>query len=134
MLARYLSEAYGLPSITRSAVYEALETVAFEQQFHPVQDYLKGLAWDKKARLDKWLVFVLGERPETLQAKVYEYLCQVGRYWLLGMVYRAMEPGCKFDYCPVVEGAGGLRKSTLIETLAGEQRGQFGRASCRERV
>jgi hypothetical protein len=29
-----------------------------------------------------------------------------------------MEPGCKFDYCPVLEGPGGLRKSTLVEVLA----------------
>lgn len=119
MLARYLSERYGLPSIVRGAVYEALETVSFERQFHPVQDYLQARQWDKKKRLDKWLVYALGETPGTLKPAVYEYLCLVGRYWLLGMVYRAMEPGSKFDYCPVVEGAGGLRKSTLIETLAG---------------
>jgi hypothetical protein len=29
-----------------------------------------------------------------------------------------MEPGCKFDYCPVLEGVGGLRKSTMVEVLA----------------
>jgi putative DNA primase/helicase len=34
------------------------------------------------------------------------------------MVKRVMEPGCKFDYCPVLEGPGGLRKSTMVETLA----------------
>ena len=34
------------------------------------------------------------------------------------MVWRVMEPGCKFDYCPVLEGKGGLRKSSLVEVLA----------------
>jgi len=63
-------------------------------------------------------VHVIGESPETLPTALYEYLCQVGRFWLLAMVYRVMEPGCKFDYCPVLEGPGGMGKSTMLETLA----------------
>lgn len=117
-LARYLSNAYGLPSINRQAIMEAIETVAHEAPFHPIQEYLQALRWDGKARIDKWLVYALGESPETLAPAVYEYLCLVGRYWLLGMVNRVMDPGCKFDYCPVLEGPGGLRKSTLVEVLA----------------
>jgi putative DNA primase/helicase len=72
-------------------------------------------------RIDKWLVYALGETPESLPPAVYEYLCLVGRYWLLGMVYRVMQPGCKFDYCPVLEGMGGLGKSTLVEVLGGSE-------------
>jgi putative DNA primase/helicase len=62
---------------------------------------------------------VLGESPQTLEPAVLEYLQIVGRCWLLGMVNRVMRPGCKFDYCPVLEGVGGLRKSTMVEILAG---------------
>lgn len=122
LLGRYLSHRYGLPAISRAALYEAIETMAMQNPFHPVQDYLMGLhdgkVWDGKARLDKWLVHAIGESPETLPKPVFDYLCLVGRFWLLGMVNRAMEPGCKFDYCPVLEGPGGLRKSTLVKTLA----------------
>lgn len=117
-LARYLSNVYGLPSINRQAIMEAIETVAHESPFHPIQDYLRGLNWDGKTRIDQWLVYALGESRETLAPAVYEYLCLVGRYWLLGMVNRVMEPGCKFDYCVVLEGPGGLGKSTLVEVLA----------------
>lgn len=117
-LARYLSNTYGLPSINRQAIMEAIETVAHESPFHPIQEYLQGLQWDGKPRIGKWLVYALGESPDTLPAPVYEYLCLVGRYWLLGMVYRVMEPGCKYDYCPVLEGPGGVGKSTLVEMLA----------------
>lgn len=120
LLGRYLSNAYGLPAITRAALIEGIETVAHESPFHPIQDYLQGLKWDGRKRVDLWLVYALGETKETLAAPVYEYLCLVGRYLLLGMVNRAMDPGCKFDYCPVFEGAGGLGKSTLVEVLAGE--------------
>lgn len=118
-LGRYLSQRYGLPAISRAALMEAIETVAHQNVFHPVQEWLQALQWDGKARLDKWLLHALGETDETIPLPLYDYLCLVGRYWLLGMVNRVMEPGCKFDYCPVLEGPGGLRKSTLAEVLAG---------------
>jgi hypothetical protein len=124
LLGRYLSQRYGLPSISRAALSEGIETVAHQHEFHPVRDYLvslhDGQVWDGEARLDKWLVDVIDETAETLKPKEFEYLCLVGRLMLLGMVNRVMNPGCKFDYCPVLEGPGGLRKSTLVKVLAGK--------------
>jgi putative DNA primase/helicase len=129
LLGRYLSVTYGLPSISRAALSEGIETVAHQNEFHPVQHYLQDLhdskAWDGTKRLDKWLPWVIGEMDpktgaSTLPPKVFEYLCLVGRFFLLGMVNRVMNPGCKFDYCMVLEGKGGLMKSTLFKTLAGK--------------
>lgn len=120
MLGQYLSTTYGLPSINRAALMEAVETVAHQAPWHPVRDYLQGLEHDGTSRIDKWLLYVLGESPDSLPRPVVEYLTLVGRFILLGMVYRVMEPGCKWDYCPVLEGPGGLGKSTLVETLAGQ--------------
>ena len=119
LLGNYLSQQYGLPAINRSALMEGIETVAHARPFHPIREYLQALEHDGTARIDKWLVHALGERPETLPPPLLEYLQLVGRYWLLGMVNRVMHPGCKFDYCPVLEGPGGLGKSTLVEMLAG---------------
>lgn len=121
LLGQYLTETYGLPSIARAALSEAIMTVAHQQRWHPIREFLQGLTWDGTSRIDKWLVHVLGESPDTLGPAMQEYLGLVGRYWLLGMVNRVMQPGCKFDYCPVLEGAGGLRKSTLVEVLAGAE-------------
>lgn len=121
MLGQYLSQTYGLPSIPRAALVEAIETIAQMRPFHPVREYLQGLQHDGKERLNKWLVHVIGESPATLSPRVYEYLCQVGRFWVVGMVARAMEPGCKFDYCPVLEGPGGLGKSTMARILASSE-------------
>ncbi|PZO17650.1 MAG: virulence protein E [Burkholderiales bacterium] len=121
MMGKYLSDTYGLPAIPRAALMEAIETVAHAAPYHPVQDLLKRIEHDGESRIDKWLVHVIGETPQTLPPSLYKYLCLVGRFWLLGMVYRVMEPGCKFDYCPVLEGPGGLGKSTLVETLCGSE-------------
>lgn len=119
LLGDYLTDRWGLPSISRAALQEAIQTVAHKRRFHPIRDYLQGLKWDGKSRIDKWLLYVLGETPETLPKPMVEYFSLVGRFMLLGMVNRVMQPGCKFDYCPVLEGAGGLRKSTMVEVLAG---------------
>ncbi|MBC7620902.1 MAG: virulence protein E, partial [Candidatus Saccharibacteria bacterium] len=121
LLGKYLTDTYGLPSIARAALTEAIQTVAHTRRFHPVREQLQALVWDGKSRIDKWLMHVLGETPDTLTKPMVEYLQIVGRCWLLGMVNRVMEPGCKFDYCPVLEGVGGLRKSTMVEILAGSQ-------------
>lgn len=121
LLGKYLTDTYGLPSISRAALTEAIQTVAHTRRFHPIREYLDGVKWDGVTRIDKWLIYALGESPDTLSAPMREYLQIVGRCWLLGMVNRVMKPGCKFDYCPVLEGAGGLRKSTLVEALAGRQ-------------
>ena len=118
LLGDWLSKQYKLPAITRQAITEAMETVAHENAWHPIHDYLQGLTWDGTPRLDKWLVWTLGETPESLGPVMVEYFGLVGRYWLLGMVNRVMEPGCKFDYCPVLEGPGGLGKSSMVEVLA----------------
>ena len=119
LLGNYLSQTYGLPSINRAALMEAIETVAHARPFHPIRELLAALEHDGTSRIDKWLVHVLGESPDTLPPPLLEYLQLVGRFWLLGMVNRVMHPGCKFDYCPVLEGPGGLGKSTLVEMLAG---------------
>lgn len=118
LLGKWLTDTYGLPSISKAALEEGMLTVAATRRYHPIRDYLMGLKWDGKPRVDNWLVHVLGEKPASIKPALFEYLGLVGRFWLLGMVYRVMEPGCKFDYCPVLEGSGGLRKSTLVETLA----------------
>jgi predicted P-loop ATPase len=118
LLGDWLSKQYKLPAITRQAITEAMETVAHENAWHPIHDYLRSLQWDGTERLDKWLIWTLGETPESLGPVMTEYFSRVGRYWILGMVNRVMYPGCKFDYCPVLEGPGGLGKSTMVEVLA----------------
>lgn len=121
LLGKYLTDTYGLPSVSKAALEEAVQTVAYTERYHPIREWMVGLQWDEKPRVDNWLVHALGETPESLNPAMLEYLRLVGRFWLLGMVNRVMEPGCKFDYCPVLEGAGGLRKSTLVEVLGGSQ-------------
>ena len=46
------------------------------------------------------------------------YVREVSRCWLLGAVARAYRPGCKFDFCLVMEGEQGIGKSKALEILS----------------
>ena len=112
LTAAWLAAKYGL-MVASPMVTEAVETVAREQAYHPVVEYLRGLSWDGERRLDDWLA-------TYCRVSGGEYVSAVGTYFLRGMVKRVFTPGCKFDYCLVLEGAEGLRKSTLAALLGGQ--------------
>ena len=109
--AMWLAQHYKL-TVSSSLVTEAVETVAREVRFHPVVDYLRSLTWDGTPRNQHWLARYCSV-PES------DYASAAGVLFLRGMVKRVFAPGCKFDYCLVLEGAEGLRKSTLAFTLGG---------------
>ena len=121
-LGDYLSSTYKIKAASRANLAEAIEVVADERRFHPIRDWLNGLKHDGKVRIDRWLIHVLGmdaEGQPPIPPKLQRYLELVGRYLLMGLVARVMEPGCKFDYSPVFEGLPGRGKSTFVKTLVG---------------
>ena len=120
-LGDWVSTTYHLKAASRAALSEAMDTVADSRRFHPVRDWLDGLEHDGKPRLEKWLIHVLGLNPADIAPKLKRYLELVGKYMLLGLVARVQKPGCKFDYSPVLEGPGGIGKSTFVKVLVGEE-------------
>lgn len=110
--AMWLTRKYAFaPSAALTA--SAAEAIARLNSFNPVQDYLRGLKWDGEKRIDTWLSDFLG-------IPVTDYSWRVSRWFLMGMVARAMKPGVKFDYCLVLEGDQGRLKSTALRVLGGD--------------
>jgi len=100
----------GLPKVGREIVHQAIALRARERAFHPVRDYLDGLAWDGVARLDHWL-------DRYMRAAPSPYVSAIGRMFLISAVARIFEPGCKADYVLVFEGAQGAGKSRACAIL-----------------
>lgn len=121
MLGDWLCTTYKIKSASRGALSEAVDTVADQNRFHPIRDWLEVIKHDGKPRLDKWLIHIMGLDPELLKPKRRKYLELVGRFILMGLVARVMKPGCKFDYSPVFEGLTGRGKSTLVKLLVGKE-------------
>jgi len=109
--AFWLATRSGLTKISSIQAAEAAEMAARAAPFDPVRDYLDSITWDQTPRIDMWLGDFFGA-PDTAYTRL------VGRLWLIGMVKRAFEPGCKFDYMPILEGPQGKGKSTALEILA----------------
>lgn len=120
-LGDYLCSNYKLKAASRAALSEAIETVADQNRFHPITDWLDGLEHDDKKRLDRWLIYVLGMDPQSLPPRRKRYLELMGRFLLIGLVARVMKPGCKFDYSPVFEGLPGVGKSTFVKAIVGAE-------------
>ncbi len=102
-----------LPKLGKDVCYQAIEQHASANSFHPVREYLDGLVWDDVARLDTWVSAYLGAADTP-------YARGVGAMWLISMVARVMQPGCKVDTAPVLEGDQGKLKSTVCSILAGQ--------------
>jgi predicted P-loop ATPase len=103
----------GFRKLGSGATHEAVNKHARDHAFHPVRDYLDRLCWDGKPRLATWL-------HDHLGAEQNEYTEEIGTLFLIGMVARVLQPGCKLDYMLILEGSQGTTRSTVCAILAGE--------------
>jgi predicted P-loop ATPase len=103
----------GFPRMGWDTVHRAIEVLTDRARIHPVRDYLDGLLWDGVERL-------LGFFPVFFGTRDTAYEQAIGRMFLISMVARIFEPGCKADHLPIIEGPQGVLKSTACGTLGGE--------------
>ncbi len=97
--------------VSRADVETAILDVCAENERNSIADRLSALVWDGQTRLDGWLSRVLGVENIPL---VQTY----SRRWLIALVARIMEPGCKVDNMLLVMGRQGFGKSTLFKQIA----------------
>ncbi len=108
-------------------LYAGVQLAAAQRQYDPIREYLLAQEWDGTPRLDEWLVRAGAEDSPATRL--------VGRRWLIGAAGRGLhEPqpgtppefapsvdrGTKMDYCLVLEGPQGLKKSSVLEALCPE--------------
>ena len=102
----------GFRRLGKDTTHDAVSKYARENAFHPVRNYLDGLQWDREFRLCTWLADGFG-------AELSEYTAAVGIMFLISMVARIYQPGCKVDHMMILEGEQGLLKSSACNILAG---------------
>ena len=84
--------------------------------------YLESLAFDPQIdepQLSFWMERYLGVEPTTDEER--RYVEAVSRLSLIQAVARALNPGCKADSVPILEGGQGIGKSTAIRILHGAE-------------
>jgi predicted P-loop ATPase len=90
----------------------ALLSIAVDNGRHPMQEFLVGLRWDGVHRVERLLIDYAHAEDNPLNRAI-------GKLLLVAMVRRIFEPGCKFDYMPILQGPQGCKKSLFCKTLAG---------------
>jgi len=101
-------------TINKTAATDSLLVASQKNSYHPVVDDLKRIENDELIQpieLNKVATNYLATNDRLYDAM---FAC-----WLTGLVARAFHNGCKFDTCLVLQGKEGLRKSSLLKALAG---------------
>lgn len=109
----YIERKYGV--YNKGKCDAAVTIVATQHSYNVVAEYLKGLTWDGKPRVNTLLTDYLG-------AVDSEYTRAVIRKTLVAAVSRAMtiDRQVKFDQMPIMTGPQGIGKSTFLRYLAVE--------------
>jgi hypothetical protein len=105
----------GLRALSKDVTHQAVDIRAHECAFHPVRDYLHSLTWDGQPRIASLFPDYFGAHGECSA-----YAEAVSRMFMVSLVARIIEPGCKVDHLPVIEGPQGAGKSTACRLLGGE--------------
>ena len=97
----------------KDKIKDAITVVATKHRRHPIREYLNGLKWDGKPRLDNLIIDYLGAEDSALNRTIT-------RIHFCAAVARVMRPGVKYDYCLILAGPQGVGKSTLISIMGGD--------------
>lgn len=108
VISNWLQKEYRI-KITKLQAYDQISVLA--APYDPLRLYLTGLKWDKSTRIDRFLTDYLSAQDKPLN-RIYS------RKWLISLVARALEPGCKVDTVLVLQGEQGLGKSKALRALA----------------
>lgn len=106
----YIEKTYKLRS--EESFRDAFRVIVRERAYHPIRDYIKGIKWDGKTRIEEFL------HKWTL-CEDTAYTREVSRLIFAGGIHRLFEPGCKFDDMAVLIGTKqGEGKSTFVQWIA----------------
>lgn len=114
-VAQEILQHKGLCRLSFDVAHQAIEHRSRECAFHPVREYLDDCAdhWDGVDRLTQFAAMYLG-------AEDSDYARRVIPMFLISMVARIYEPGCKVDHMLVLEGRQGAMKSSVCRVLGGK--------------
>jgi predicted P-loop ATPase len=101
----------GLKRISADTVRQAIVAYSMEHRYHPVVDYLNNLQWDSTPR----------SLHTYLGADNTDYNKAICSMFLISMVARIYQPGCKVDHMLVLEGPQGVKKSMACRVLFGDE-------------
>lgn len=105
-------EGHGI-KLGTSQISIAMESIAYDNPFDKLAEYLEALVWDGQPRIRRMFETYFGAFEEGISRIISEK-------FMVGAVARAFRPGCQMDNMLVLEGPQGIRKSTGLSILFGQ--------------
>lgn len=96
--------------VLKERCVDAINHVAMSHERNLAAEWFDTLKWDGEPRADGVLWTFLG-------CELDDYNIEVTRIMLYGILARALKPGIKFDYIPVLVGKQGIGKSQFCRAL-----------------
>lgn len=103
-----------IKDVSKQNLYDAVLHEALKKKYHPIKAYIEATKWDGVTRMDEWLFNICGVEKNA-------YTLAVSRIIILASIARIYQPGIQFDYLTILEGLEGIKKSTLIRKLSGDE-------------
>ncbi|MEB5927214.1 virulence-associated E family protein [Enterococcus faecalis] len=110
LLRAYLDETKKF-KVDKNTIMASLLQSANTRRHHPVKTFIEAEKWDGTKRIERIFIDYLGVEDT-------EYTREVTKKWFTGAVARIYRPGVKFEIVPILSGAQGVGKSTLVNKLA----------------
>lgn len=104
-----IEKKYGIYNVNK--YYDAFNEVLMRRKVHPIKEIIEEDEWDGQPRIDLFLSNIMG-------CDRCEYTKEVSRMIFYGGINRLYNPGCKFDYMPILIGRQGTAKSSIVSWLA----------------
>lgn len=112
-LTAWLQGALRIPKASKFTVRDAITGVAMQNVRNEPVEWLNAIPWDGIERLPMMLADGWGAADS-------QFIRDIGRCFVVGMVARIFQPGCQLDYLPVFEGPQGNYKSKALRYLGGK--------------
>lgn len=113
LLKHYAQTRGGMKKCSTTDCHEAIAIVARTDRRNECREWIEACPWDSTPRLVTMMADLFG-------ADQNDYTAAVGKCWMISMVARVFNPGCKVDTVPVFESGQGDGKSTALEILGGK--------------
>jgi predicted P-loop ATPase len=111
----WLNQEYEV-DFAATLLFAGADVAARRNPFNPAQENLQryAAAWDGEERLNTWLSEFLGAD----RSHGADYLRELGRCWMIGLVARVLQPGCQRDDVLVLQGDQSIGKTTTARLIA----------------
>lgn len=111
-LTLFMQRFLGMRKIGLEHTKMAVKSFAMKRLKNEPRDWMNGLKWDGKLRINDFMHDVYGV-PKT------GYSVAVSKNFWIGLAARVFHPGCKLDNMVVLEGGQGIGKTTSLEIIGG---------------